>query len=231
MYNKVTKLIDELDKSRVEPYEVYFEKLRPKNLKDKFRRGLFALASVHTTWALNCVLYEQLWDLKWKNDLDLLRERIIDSRAGLVNNRVKSIAAYAANFWQFPGSFDRANGESWYKYRDRIQNMTLGLGPAKSAFFLELNHFHDNRVPCMDTHMFQAYGVAPKDVGTVKPADRARMEAHWDMTCEKKDINPVTARWIMWDQKQGKTDSRYWAHVLEGRPKITPILKQVVMAI
>ena len=72
----------------------------------------------------------------------------------------------------------------------------------------------------MDTHMFQAYGIAPKDVGKVKSADRIRMETHWDMTCERNKINPVTARWILWDQKQGKTDSRYWSHVLERKPSL-----------
>jgi hypothetical protein len=231
MYDDVNKLLGTLDKTKVPAYEGYFDTLRPKNERDKFRRGLFALASVHTTWALNCELYAALWDLKWLKDPKLLRERIIESRAGLVNNRVKSITAYAALFWQFPGIFDRESGETWYQYRDRIQGMTHGLGPAKSAFFIELMHFHDSRIPCMDTHMYQAYGILPKDVGKVKDADRVRMETHWDMTCDKRGLNPVTARWIVWDQKQGKSDSRYWAQVLEGKPKRTERMVQETLAI
>ena len=67
--------------------------------------------------------------------------------------------------------------------------------------------------------MLQAYGIAPKDVGAVRAPEMARMEMHWDLTCESMGLNPVTARWIMWDQKQGKDDSRYWSYVLEGEPK------------
>jgi hypothetical protein len=231
MYEQVSKTIDGLDKDRVPAYESYFNALRPKSEKDKFRRGLFALASVHTTWELNCALYAHLWDLKWLKDPKLLRQRIVDSRAGLVNGRVKSIMEYAGLFWQFPGIFDRENSECWHKYRDRVQATTHGLGPAKSAFFIELMHFQDSRVPCMDTHMLQAYGIEPKDVGNVKPSDRVRMETHWDMTCEKKGINPVTARWILWDMKQGKPDSRYWANVLEKKPAIPKKMKQMELKV
>jgi len=218
-YQKAKETLEKLDTKRVDKYEEYFDSLRPKNKRDKFRRGVFALASVHTTWELNCDLYAALWDLKWTKDIDMLRARILESRAGLVNNRVKAFSAYAAAFWQFDGIFDKKDGENWYQYRDRLKYMVHGLGPAKSAFYAELTYFHDNRVPCMDTHMLQAYGIKPKDVGSVPAPEMARMEMHWDMICSAEGINPVTARWIMWDQKQGKEDSRYWSRVLEGKPK------------
>lgn len=224
-YPTVQETLEGLDTSRAKKYESYFDSIRPTTKEDKIRRGLFALASVHTTWELNCALYAELWDLKWMEDIGELRARIIESRAGLVNNRVKSISAFVSAFQQFPDFFERDNGENWYAYRDRIQENVRGLGPAKSAFFAELMYFHDNRVPCMDTHMLQAYGIAPKDVGNVKPVEMARMEMHWDLTCEKMGLNPVTARWIMWDQKQDKPDSRYWSHVLEGEPKVPGVVQ------
>ena len=220
MYKAVTKTLETLDARALARYEKYFDSIRPRTEPDKFRRGVFALASVHTTWQLNVALYDALWDLKWTKDPDLLRNRILESRAGLVNNRVKAFTMYSALFWQYPGMLDRKEEETWYSYRDRIMDTVHGLGPAKSAFFAELVYFQDNRVPCMDTHMFQLYGVAPKDVGTVKPVDRVRMEAHFDLTCEHMGVNPVTARWVLWDRKQGKGDSRYWSHVLEGKPKL-----------
>lgn len=219
-YPEATKVLDSLDTSRVTDYEQYFDALVPRTDEDRFRRGLFALASVHTTWELNCALYAHLWDLSWINDMESLKQKILASRAGLVNNRVKQIAAFTAMFWQFPATFTKQTNEDWYSFRNRVQNLVPGLGPAKSAFYSELNYFQLNRVPCMDTHMFQAYGVPVSDVGKVKPAERARMEMHWDMSCAARKINPVTARWIMWDMKQGKPNSTYWTYVLEKRPEI-----------
>ena len=218
--NEVEKVLDHIDPEKVKDYETYFNSLKPKNKKEQFRRGVFALASVHTTWELNVALYSELHDLKWLKNAELLRQRIIDSRAGLVNNRTKSYMLFAAAFWQFADMFDRKEGESWYGFRDRIEDTVHGLGPAKAAFYLELNHFHENRVACFDTHMFQLYGIKAKDVGKVKTKDMARMEVHWDMTCEKYNLNPVTARWLYWDSKQGKDDSRYWSYVLEKKPKL-----------
>ena len=220
MYEEVTKTLEKISKRKLGRYEKYFLSITPKTPREKFRRGVFALSSVHTTWQLNVALYDALWDLKWTKDPELLRGLILESRAGLVNNRVKAFTLYSALFWQYPDMFDRKDGETWYVYRDRIQDVVHGLGPAKSAFYSELVYFHENRVPCMDTHMLQLYGVKPKDVNGVKSVDRTRMEAHFDLTCERLGINPVTARWVLWDIKQGKSDSRYWSRVLEGRPKL-----------
>lgn len=220
MYQEVTKTLATINRSTLKKYEKYFDGIRPRTQRERFRRGVFAISSVHTTWQLNVALYEALWDLKWIKDQELLRARILESRAGLVNGRVKAFSMYSALFWQYPQMFDRKETEPWHTYRDRVSDSVTGLGPAKSAFYGELVYFHDSRVPCMDTHMLQLYGVKPADVGSVKPADRIRMETHFDITCEHLEINPVTARWRLWDVKQGnRPDSRYWSYVLEGRPK------------
>lgn len=225
---QVKQALKKLDTTKVPTYEAYFETLRPKTPEDKFRRGLFALASVHTSWESNINLYSKLWDLAWKHDPVLLRERIIESRAGLVNGRVKAIMAYTSLYETYPGLFER-NGDDWYKFRDRIQDHVLGLGPAKSAFFIELTYFHDSRICCADTHFLQMYGIEPKDVGNVKNEDRARMEMHFDLTCQRAKINPVTARWLLWDQKAGQPDSRFWSYVLEGEPRIPGEQKQLTL--
>jgi hypothetical protein len=220
LYKEVTKTLEALDSKTLKRYERYFKQIKPTTKREKFRRGLFSIASVHTTWQLNVALYDALWDLKWVHDPELLRARILESRAGLVNGRVKACMQYAAIFHQFPGLLERQAGESWFGFRDRIMDQVHGLGPAKSAFYAELLYLEENRVPCMDTHMFQLYGIATDKVGEVKAPDRVRMETHFDMTCTGLGIKPVTARWVIWDKKQGKTDPRYWSHVLEGRPKI-----------
>ncbi len=212
-----------LIESKAPAYEAYFNKIRPRDDKDKFRRGLFALASVHTTWESNCALFEQLWDLEWLCDLPELRRRIVASRAGLENGRVKAFSQYTAFFWQFPGFLTKKDNESWYDFADRIEKQFYGLGPAKSAFLAELLYFHDNRNVCVDTHMLQSYGIAASEVGSVKGADLARIETHWDCTCRAMHINPVTARWVLWDAKQGQPSSRYWSKVLEGERIGLPI--------
>jgi thermostable 8-oxoguanine DNA glycosylase len=219
-FEAAEKLIERVPLKEAVVYERYFDSIRPKTPEDIFRRGLFAFASVHTTWESNIKLYARLWDLGWMHDSSKLRERIIESKAGLVNGRTKAIMKFTALYWQFPDIVARKPNETWYAYRDRLESMILGLGPAKSAFFIELMHFHDSRISCFDTHMLQTYGVKPPDVGSVKPAELARLEMHWDLTCAKYGLNPVTARWWLWDEKQGKKDSRYWSYVLEGEPII-----------
>jgi hypothetical protein len=219
-YKAAEALIESAPKQHAPAYEKYFDSIRPVTVEETFRRGIFAFASVHTTWESNIKLYALLWELNWMKDPDLLRDLIVDSRAGLVNGRTKNIMKFTAMFWQFPEQFDKKEDETWYAFRDRIMNLVSGLGPAKSAFFIELTHFQDSRISCFDTHMLQAYGIKPPDVGNVKPADMARMEMHWDLTCEKYDLNPVTCRWMLWDIIQNKPNSKYWSYVLEGKPEI-----------
>lgn len=217
-YAAVREAIKELDLSKAPMYEAYFDTIRPKTKEDIFRRGLFAFASVHTGWYANVKLYAKLWDLEWMHDQEMLRARIIESRAGLVNTRLKAISEYTAAYWQFPGLLDRKPHEPWHVYRDRIMGFLYGLGPAKAAFLIELVHMQDSDIVCMDTHMLQLYGVKTSEVGLVRPVDLARFETHWDITCHSLGVKPVVARWLYWDKKQRKEDSRYWSHVLEGKP-------------
>lgn len=200
---------------RAAAYEAYFDAIRPTTPVEKFRRGLFALASVHTTWQLNCALYAQLWDLKWIRNPDLLKERLEDSRAGLANGRFKAFSQFAAVYWQFPGWIEKKQEETWYAYTDRIETSVYGLGPAKSAFLAELLYFQDTRVVCGDTHFLQLYGVAPGEVGSVGIRDYTRMITHYDCVCGLEGVAPCVARWCLWDNKQGQSTPRYWSRVLE----------------
>jgi thermostable 8-oxoguanine DNA glycosylase len=220
-YKAAEALIESAPRQHAAEYEKYFDTIKPMTTDETFRRGIFAFASVHTTWESNIKLYALLWDFEvWQHDPEKLRELIVESRAGLVNGRTKNIMKFTAMYWQYPELFEKKEDETWYKYRDRIMETVSGLGVAKAAFFIELMHFQDSRVSCFDTHMLQTYGIKPPDVGNVKPPDMARMEMHWDLTCEKYDVNPVTCRWILWDIKQDKPNSRYWSYVLEGKPTI-----------
>ncbi len=202
---------------RTPRYKGYFEWLRPRSVEEIFQRGLFAYASVHTTWESNLSLYEKLRDFRaWLHNDDILKRLITESRAGLFNNRTKYIGRFGRLFWSNPEYFQRLPGEMWRCYRNRIMRSMDGLGPAKSAFFLELTDFHNAEVICTDTHMIQMYGFKPKDVAKPGAENFDNIELHWRNMCLDCDIKPVIARWVLWDLKQNKKDSRYWSHVLES---------------
>ena len=195
-------------------YETYFETIKPQTHEAFFSRGLFALASVHTTWKSNVALYEELRDLAWLQDQNELQHRIVRSRAGLFNMRTRFIWAYAQRFWDDPGAYYRRENEAWADYRARVQKWTTGLGHAKSSFFLELTYLHVAEVVCLDTHMLQLYGYRPgSEYISYRKMDA--IEQHWLQACSTAGIRPVTACWAFWDTKQKKPDSRYWSYVLE----------------
>lgn len=221
MFENVEKKIRQLDFSQVPKYQHYFKTIKPLTKEDVLRRGLFALASVHTTYQSNVNLYAALWDLKWIGDPELLRNRIVQSRAGLTNNRTKFIMDFAALFLQFPSLFEHKASEPWYATRDRIESNVKGLGMSKSAFMLELVYLEDCRSVCMDVHMLRLFGVDTADVAKVTKSDMVRMETYWDMLSRELGVSPTLLRWLYWDSAvQRKSDSRYWSHVLEGEPKI-----------
>ena len=200
----------------VSKYCPYFDSIRPKDNFEWFRRGLFAFASVHTTWKKNVDLYAELWDLAWVNSRRELFRRVERSRAGLTNNRTKFIWQFAEDFWKEPMAYRKQDGESWQQFRNRLEKRTLGLGHAKTSFFIELCYFQDAGVICADTHILQAYHLKGNASPGRKKVDA--LEAHWISACAQHGLPPVVARWAFWDSKQRKKDSRYWSYVLEGRP-------------
>lgn len=198
------------------PYKEYFDKITPKNETDIFRRALFAFASVHTGWKFNVNLYSLLWELaNWKDDKSRLYSLIDESRAGLTEGRTKSIWEFKENYWADPEWYQKKDDEMWVQYRDRIQGRTLGLGHAKSSFFVEMCYPNEAEVICCDTHVLQMYGLKGNSSPTQKTY--SYIELHWVSECKRLGIQPVAARWCLWDLKQGHPgSSRYWSYCLEG---------------
>jgi endonuclease III len=147
------------------------------------------------------------------DNIHLLRQKIIDSRAGLHNNRAENIMRFSEFFWRHPFWFNQAPGETWPAYRNRIMERAPGIGRAKAAFLLELVYLHKSEIACFDTHMLQLYGF---DQNRVKDSQFDHVEQHWSKVCLAHKVSPCTARWIFWDIKQKKLDSRYWTYVLEA---------------
>jgi hypothetical protein len=208
----IERFFSELDYSIVPAYEAYWNSIAPKNDSEILQRWLFAFMSVHTSWKANIVGYQAIknWWC-WLNKWDSLLEAIQGSRVGMHNIRVKYIAEFAYKFWENPGRYKKTADETWVAFRNRLKHATLGLGPAKTSFALEMCYPTEAKLACLDTHMFQAYGL--DQVKDAKQYDK--IEMHWVDMCTMWRIPPYVARCIYWDLKQGYPDSRYWSSVLE----------------
>jgi len=211
-----TKQVDEFFDS-IEDKEInfqynYWNKLKPINDSERFQRFLFAFMSVHTTWERNVIGYNNIKDWwNWMNRWEVLEQKLIDSRVGLHNNRLKFISNFTTKFWSNPSNFDKGEGEKWSGFRNRIVKEITGLGLAKSSFAIEMIYPDEAEVVCLDTHLFQAYDLDQ----TKHKRMYNELESHWVKNSSKKDLPPYIARCIYWDRKQEKQDSRYWSHVLE----------------
>ena len=167
--------------------------------------------SVHTTWERNVIGYEAIkdWTVWFKDDAKLM-EIIKGAKVGLHNNRVRFISQFAEKFWSNPEEYKYQGGD-WQEFRDRLVKNILGLGIAKVSFSLEMIYPNQAKVTCMDTHLFQAYGLdQSKDATRYK-----EIENYWLDMCSMWNVPSYIARCILWDRKQGEFDSRYWSYVLE----------------
>ena len=211
-YTEVEKFFRELDYSKVPVYRDYWEDISPENDSQLFQRWLFSFMSVHTSWKANVTGYNAIKDWwGWLNRWEELHKAIDDSRVGMQNNRLKYLKEFAHKFWKNPSEYRKGKNESWMDLRDRLKKTTLGLGPAKTSFALEMCYPTEAKVVCLDTHMFQAYGLDQVE-DSKKYKD---IETHWVDMCNMWNVPPYIARCLYWDTKQNKTTSRYWSYVFE----------------
>ena len=210
-FSKVDALFNSFDTEEVETYKNYWDSVKPKNDTEVFHRYLFAFMSVHTSWESNVRGYEAVKDwVNWINRDDELEKRLVDSRVGLHKNRTRFVSQFSKDFWSDPDWY-KYQGGNWQTFRDRLVKKILGLGIAKVSFSLEMLYPNEAKVTCMDTHLFQAYGLSQtKDARRYK-----EIEDYWLDMCACWNIPSYIARCILWDRKQNQTDSRYWSYVLE----------------
>ena len=210
-YSMANDLFNSFDSEEVEGYKSYWQSIAPKNDTEEFQRWLFAFMSVHTTWERNVIGYEAIKDWTvWFNDDKKLMEIIKGAAVGLHNNRVRFISEFARKFWANPSAYKHQGG-SWQDFRNKLVKNILGLGIAKVSFGLEMIYPNEAKVTCMDTHLFQAFGLDQS-----KDARRyIEIENYWLGMCAMWNVPSTIARAILWDRKQDKTDSRYWTYVLE----------------
>jgi thermostable 8-oxoguanine DNA glycosylase len=211
-YSEIEMFFLGMDYTKVSTYRDYWKSITPQDDSEIFKRWLFAFMSVHTSWKMNVAGYNNIKDWwKWINKWSELLEKIQNSGVGMHNLRVKFISEFAYKFWENPSNYKKKNGEAWSAFRNRLKEVTMGLGPAKTSFALELCYPNEAKITCLDTHMFQAYKLDQ----TKHAQQYERLEDHWVDMCSMWNISPYIARCIYWDKKQGHTDSRYWSNVFE----------------
>jgi thermostable 8-oxoguanine DNA glycosylase len=210
-FSFVDSLFASFSPNEIQRYKEYWQSVAPQNDTEVFHRWLFAFMSVHTTWERNVVGYEAIKDwTQWFNDDEKLMGFIKGARVGLHNNRVRFISKFAKKFWSDPDWYKYQGGD-WQTFRNRLVKSILGLGVAKVSFALEMIYPNEAKVTCMDTHLFQAYGLDQS-----KDARRyVEIENYWLDMCRMWNVPSYIARCILWDRKQDQADSRYWSYVLE----------------
>ena len=210
-FSKVDTLFNSFDMDEVQTYKTYWESIKPKNDTEMFQRWLFAFMSVHTSWESNVRGYEAIKDwTKWVNRDDELERLLVESRVGLHKNRTRFVSRFAHDFWGNPEEY-KYDGGNWQDFRNKLVKKILGLGMAKVSFAFEMLYPNEAEVTCMDTHLFQAYGLDQS-----KDATRyVEIENYWLDMCRMWNVPSTIARAILWDRKQNQTDSRYWSYVLE----------------
>lgn len=222
--NEVEQIISSIPATKQRQYVEYWGSMTPTTHVGVFRRWLFAYASVHTTWQANVKLYELLKDLRWVGDTSKLEQLCIQSKAGLHKMRTRGIADFTEQFWMNPGWFYRGAKEEWTEYRDRVCKSLYGLGIAKVSFAIEMVYPVDCKVVCLDTHMFQLYGLNGNS--HVKQSAYENMERHWNKACDNCSIEPALARHIFWDTKQKQPDTRYWLGTFERSDSCSIVLNR-----
>ena len=210
---KVDAFFSSLNAEEIATYRDYWNGVAPRNASEIFQRWLFAFMSVHTSWRSNVTGYLAIrnwWE--WLNNNDELERRIVSSGAGLHKNRTKFISTFAQAFWSNPDFYIKQDDETWVEFRDKLVDSTLGLGMAKVSFSLEMVYSSTAEVCCMDTHLFQLFGLDQ----TKDSKQYHEMERYWIEMCKMWNVSSYVARCIWWDRNQGYKDSRYWSFCLEA---------------
>jgi len=212
--DNVAKFFSLIRDKEISDYTNYWSQLQPRFIDEAFKRYVFAFLSVHTTWENNCKAYNILKDFsKWKDDEALLHKKLVQSRAGMHNNRTRYLIKFIKDFWSDQAAFVvKEDDESWTEWRDRLTKSILGLGKAKTSFALEMMYPVDAQVACMDTHLFKVYGLDQ----TKDSKHYHQIEADWVERSNKRGLAPYMARCLYWDKNQNRKNSRYWSKVLEN---------------
>ena len=215
---KVEQFFDSVVTKEIEEYTKYWKSVAPQSNEDIFRRWLFAYTSIHTTWESNVRCYNAIKNFhEWIDDRSLLLDKLIESKAGLHNNRAEYIWNFSRDFFSNPQDYIKSDNETWTQLRNKLAKKVRGIGMAKVSFVLEMCFPEEAEVLCIDTHMIGLYDLKLQKFNEGKGhIAYQQAEQDWVERSKKLATSPYIARCIFWDRVQQKSDSRYWSYVLEG---------------
>jgi hypothetical protein len=215
-FYKAEEALSLVSPADVTRYSDYWSSIIPATPVEILRRWLFAYCSVHTTWECNVRAYRALAALPLESlqDISLVESALRPTGCGLWRTRSLGVVSLLRLLAIDPLLGRRCRGEkSLVPKRDRLVTQLFGLGMAKTAFVLEMLDPLRADVVCIDTHVLQWYGLAGDSKLSV--ATYHAIETHWVACCRARKIPPAIARHVIWDRRQGRTLSAYWAHVFE----------------
>jgi thermostable 8-oxoguanine DNA glycosylase len=194
-------------------YSSYWSTIRPYTQAEMFKRWVFAALSIRASWQKNRAAYLEVVTRPWETKEELSKI-IVDTKIGLINRRVETIwrlrEKCAASPRYLSADYTR---DQWSGARDEFVSSVYGLGRAKVSFALEMCYPRECRVVCLDTHILQLYEL---NGNSVTEKNYRVAEKHWVQTCDKYNYPVPIVRHVLWDEKQGKDDTRYWSDVLEA---------------
>lgn len=210
-----------IDYEKAKSYQVYWNSIKPKDNSESFKRWLFALCSIRTTWKQNVRGYQALSkDLSWMLDPAVLQKTVENTKIGLTKVRVKALWGISRHYINDQDIFIK-NNESWPTYRDRLATRLYGIGKAKTAFAIEMLYPLEAEVSCLDIHMLKALSWNKTSQPSNKDYDL--LEQDWISRCKAVNVPSPIARHMYWDTLHKQKDSRYWSFCLESSSDVSLI--------
>ena len=211
------KFFDNLTLKLVKTETDYWDKLKVDSHAECFKRWVFAIMSVHTTWESNVRGYNlAVKDLSWTLDKDALEKMIIDAKVGINYRRNRGLWELAQKFRANPKQFYKRKNETWQECRNRLIGTIYGLGNAKTTYALALSFPTEAQLCCLDVHLLRFMGHDLSNGHASNLAVYQEMEDKWLERCNKYGVAPNVAREIYWNKVQGRRNSRYWSYCLES---------------
>lgn len=211
------RFFDKLSLKLVKTETDYWNSLSVDSHAECFKRWVFAIMSVHTTWESNVRGYEYATrDLSWTLDKDVLAKMVTDARVGINKRRNIGLWQLVEKFRENPNQFYKQADETWQECRNRLIGSIYGLGNAKTTYAIALSNPIESQLCCLDVHLLRFMGHDLTKGHTKNIKDYQEMENEWLDRCDKYGVAPNVAREIYWNKVQGRRNSRYWSYCLEA---------------
>tara|TARA_Y100000004_G_scaffold187450_1_gene240285 strand:+ start:1337 stop:2107 length:771 start_codon:yes stop_codon:yes gene_type:complete len=212
----VDRFFDNLTLKLVKTETDYWDNLKVDSHAECFKRWVFAIMSVHTTWESNVRGYEYATkDMSWTLDKDVLANMVTDARVGINKRRNIGLWQLVEKFRENPNQFYKQDDETWQEFRNRMIGQIYGLGNAKTTYAIALSNPTDSQLCCLDVHLLRFMGHDLSNGHANSLEAYQQMENEWLDRCNKYGVAPNVAREIYWNKVQGRRNSRYWSYCLE----------------